>query len=311
MIRVVALTGATGFIGSAILNRLVDAGLRVQALIRPPISRLQTYDPSVVWNEGHLADDESLLRLLSGVDVVIHCAGTVRGAAPKDFNQTNVDGVARLVRATKKQHPTPRFLLISSLAAREPHLSFYAASKRQGEVVLADNAGSMPWLALRPPAVYGPGDREMAPLFRLAGFGLAPILGTGDNRFSLLYVDDLAEAVFKILCQPKMEHGKFELHDGQPQGYNWHEIIKIVSSLKGKRIRKLHVPLRLVQIISRINSKIATFFGYAPMFTPEKVREISHPRWVCDNTEFNGRTGWQPKIRLKEGLQHTFGWHAN
>ncbi len=310
MVRTVALTGATGFIGGAVLRRLVNSGLRVQALIRPPISRAQPFDGHIAWIEGHLDDNASLHRLASGVDAVIHCAGTVRGALPRDFNQVNVDGVTRLVNAAKRQQPTPRFLLISSLAAREPHLSFYAASKRQGEAVLAENAGTMPWLCLRPPAVYGPGDREMAPIFRLAGMGLAPIVGSGDNRLSLLFVDDLSEAILKVICQPGLDRAIFELHDGRMQGYNWNDIMAVISVLKGKRIRKVHIPPRLLHLIGKANSKMAAMFGYAPMLTPEKLGEVMHPDWVCDNTEIIRRTGWRPQILLSEGLQKTFGWRA-
>ena len=117
---------------------------------------------------------ESLRRLVDGADAVVHCAGVVRGADQADFERVNVDGVARLVRSAAEQHPKPRFLLVSSLAAREPGLSQYAASKRKGEAALASESDGMPWAVIRPPAVYGPGDREILAAFPMDGEGHCP-----------------------------------------------------------------------------------------------------------------------------------------
>jgi nucleoside-diphosphate-sugar epimerase len=141
----------------------------------------------------------SLGRLVHGADAVIHCAGTVRGATKAHFNRVNVDGTARLVKLAIDHHPTPHFLLISSLAAREPHLSPYAASKRAGEAVLVKKSDKLFWTVFRPSAIYGPGDRELMPVFHWMKKGVAPILGSGNNRFSLLYVEDLAEAIVQWL----------------------------------------------------------------------------------------------------------------
>ena len=173
---VIALTGATGFIGNRIARRLVADGCKLQALTRTTSDRSRLSGLNIHWVEGALEDLDSLKRLVNGVDAVIHCAGAVRGATQAHFDRLNVDGAARLVQAVSEQHPVPRFLLISSLAAREPEISPYASSKRQGEVVLAAKSGQIPWTVLRPPAVYGPGDREMLPLMQWMLRGIAFIL---------------------------------------------------------------------------------------------------------------------------------------
>ena len=191
----IALTGATGFIGDRVARRLLGEGHKLRALTRNTSDRSRLAGLNIDWVEGALEDLDSLRRLACGVDSVVHCAGAVRGVTQAHFDRMNVDGVARLVRAAVEQHPLPRFLLISSLTAREPGLSYYAASKRQAETVLAGEAGNMPWAVLRPPAVYGPGDREMLPLFRWMIRGFLPTVGSDNSRVSLLYVDDLAEAV--------------------------------------------------------------------------------------------------------------------
>ncbi len=301
----IALTGATGFIGSRVARRLVATGWKIRALTRRTSDRSRLSGLDIRWVEGALEDVDSLRRLVHGVRAVVHCAGAVRGATQDHFNRLNVDGVARLVHAAIEQHPLPRFLLISSLAAREPELSPYAASKRQGEAVLAASAGQMPWMALRPPAVYGPGEKEMLPLLRWMARGIAFFPGSVDGRFSMLYVDDLAEAALKWLHDGHFSKAVFELHDGHPDGYSWQDVIDTVGHLTAKRVHCVPVALIVLKALAGLNLKAARVLGYAPMLTPGKLRELRHPDWVCDNTAITRETGWTPRVSLEEGLRRT------
>jgi nucleoside-diphosphate-sugar epimerase len=257
------------------------------------------------WTEGNLEDAESLRRLVRGAYAVVHCAGAVRGATGDHFYRVNVNGVARLVEVATETKTLPRFLLISSLAAREPQLSPYATSKRLGEKALVERAGKMRWAALRPSAVYGPGDREMLPLFRWMDRGIAPILGSEGARFSLLYVEDLAAAVLRWLHSETCSARQFELHDGHPQGYTWDAVINAAAHLRGGPILRLQVPVLVPRLLAAVNVMAARAMGYAPMLTPGKVCELRHPDWVCDNAPFSRETGWKPKISLKQGLRNT------
>jgi nucleoside-diphosphate-sugar epimerase len=273
--------------------------------VRPTSDRKRLYGINVQWIEGNLDDIESLRRLVHRVAAVVHCAGTVRGQSEKQFNQVNVEGVARLVHAAVEQHPLPRFLLVSSLAAREPHLSPYASSKRQGEQTLAASSGEMPWTAFRPSAVYGPEDRELLPLFRWIGRGVAPIISSKDARFSLLYVDDLAEAV-RIWLEKRIRPGDvFELHDGRPNGYSHRELIQIVAGMYARRPLYVKIPDFLLNFLAVLNQTSARAIGYHPMLTPGKVRELQHTDWVCDNQKLSRETGWEPRISINEGLRRT------
>ena len=305
MSRTIALTGATGFIGRILALRLISAGWQTRGLVRPSSLGSPQVEISIQWIQGDLGNRDSLRRLVNGVDAIVHCAGAVRGASKAHFNRVNVDGVARLVQVAREQHQLPRFLLMSSLAAREPHLSLYAASKRRGEEALASGAGDMGWTTFRPPAVYGPGDKELLPLFRWIGRGLAPILGRADARFSLLYVEDLAEAVVRWLDHGGSERQCFELHDGRPGGYTWGEVIKTVALFYGKTPFHLRVPESVLQLLARLNLTTAQLLGYAPMLTPGKVRELRHRNWVCDNDALSREIGWLPRISLEEGLRRT------
>jgi len=299
----IALTGATGFIGSMVARQLVATGFKIQALTRTTSDKSCLSGINVHWVEGALEDVDSLRRLVSGVDAVVHCAGAVRGATRDHFKRINVDGVVRLVQAVAEQHPLPRFLFISSLAAREPDVSLYAASKRQGEAVIAENAGRMPWVVLRPPAVYGPGEREMLPLIRWMARGIAFVLGSGKARFSMLYVDDLVAAVRKWLLNENCPRRVFELHDGRPGGYSWKDVIDTVGRLNAKHVRCVHVPVPAVIGLAKLNLVAARMFRYEPMLTPHKIRELKHPDWVCDNAALTHATGWTPKVSLEEGLR--------
>ncbi len=162
----VALTGASGFIGARLAARLAEKGYRVKALrhraaLPEPASDSR---PEVV--PGGLGDDAALARLCAGADAVVHCAALVRARRAREFQRVNAEGVARLARAAAGAGSRPSVLLLSSLAAREPGLSAYAASKRAGERALAEQGSGLEWTVFRPPAVYGPGDRELLSVFR-------------------------------------------------------------------------------------------------------------------------------------------------
>jgi len=308
--RTIALTGATGFIGAELARALTTAGWQIRALVRST-SRLQRLDGIALHPlVGSLAEPERLRELVGGVHAVIHCAGVVRGATAADFYPVNVDGVVRLARIAAEQDPPPRFLSISSLAAREPHLSDYAASKRQGELGLAEAADSLDWFILRPPAVYGPGDKELLPLFRLMRRGVAPILGSRGARFSLLYVQDLADAVVRWLETGNGIRGTFELHDGRSGGYSWHDVIATAERLRGGRVLPVSVPSGVLRLLARLNLGLSRPLGYAPMLTPGKVGELMHPDWVCDNGGLCQAMGWTPRVGLEEGLRRTLAWRC-
>ena len=175
-----AVTGATGFIGRHLVAELHRAGWRVRLLLRrePDVAEWRDLPPPQVV-AGALDDDAALERLVEGADVVIHLAGLIKAARRRDFLAVNRDGAAAMARAVERVAPGARFVLVSSLAAREPQLSDYAASKRAGEGAVLEVLGSRATV-LRPPVVYGPGDRETLVFFQLAGRRLVPLLGSAE-----------------------------------------------------------------------------------------------------------------------------------
>ncbi|HHJ14639.1 MAG TPA: SDR family NAD(P)-dependent oxidoreductase [Gammaproteobacteria bacterium] len=298
----VAMTGASGFIGGAIAGRLCEEGLRLRLLLRDTSRTPLAGHERVEAVQGDLHDTAALARLVQGVDAVVHCAGAVRGASVRDFDRVNVEGTARLLEAMGTAPRVPGLLMLSSLAARAPELSFYAASKRKAEHLL-EQAGLRRWLALRPPAVYGPGDREMLPLFRAMARGFAPIPGSRRARFSMLHVNDLVGLVRCWLDADDAPGGIHALHDGKRGGYDWGDVAGVMQAITGRRVRMLEIPRPLLDVPAWLNARLSPWFGHAPMLTPQKLRELRHPDWVCENSPQLLALGWRPALRLDTGLR--------
>lgn len=298
MTRTIALTGATGFIGSVLQRRLAQQGFHLRALSRRPCAAVA----GVEWIIGSLEDEAALAQLVAGADSVIHCAGAVRGATADAFIRSNVDG-SRQLAAAARQGNCRRFLLLSSLAARHPELSWYAASKREAEHQVSAAAGNVALTVFRPTAVYGPGDREMRPLLEWLLRGWLLIPGDAAARLSFLHVDDLAEAVVGWLAAPEPPTGVFELDDGQPNGYGWAAIAATGERLRGGPVRRVTVPRHLLTGLAHGNLLLSRLLGRAPMLTPAKLRELRHPDWTCNNAPLQRVLNWAPRLQLEQALR--------
>ncbi|MCX8048138.1 MAG: SDR family NAD(P)-dependent oxidoreductase [Methylohalobius sp.] len=301
----IALTGATGFIGSRIARHLARQGFRLRVLVRPSSEHRLSVEVPVEVCRGALADERALQQLLDQADVLVHCAGLVRGLTQTEFDAVNVAGTQRLVQLAKQKDRPPRLVFISSLAAREPQLSPYALSKYRAEQAIVELGQGLSWLILRPPAVYGPGDRELLPLLKVMARGILPILGPKTGRFSLLFVDDLVRAVEKAVLSPEVACQIFELHDGKLEGYSWDEIWAIAQNYRRGSVVCLQLPEWSLRALAQLNQWGSRLLGQTPMLTQGKVNELRHPNWVCDNAAVSKALDWQPKVQLAQGLKLT------
>ncbi|RKR06947.1 nucleoside-diphosphate-sugar epimerase [Kushneria sinocarnis] len=300
--RCVAVTGATGFIGSVLCPALERAGYRVQALTR----RERRDSERIHWIRGGLDDRQALKSLVTGADCVIHCAGAVRGADYESFHEINAAGTQRVFEAARSEG-CAHLLLLSSLAAREPALSWYARSKQAAEQELDDH-GTPSVTIFRPPAVYGPGDRELRPLFELMLRGIMPIAGAPKGRLTVIHVHDLVQAILAWLRRPATGRGPFELHDGAADGYTWPQIAALAARMRQGRVLSLPLPETLLRALARSNLMLARCTGRTPMLTPGKVNELRHPDWRCDNTAISAALDWQPTITLERALAEPGLW---
>lgn len=300
----VLVTGATGFIGRYLVTALLQAGHCVRAVIRPDRCEDKRLPPGCEQVPIGLSDVDGLADNINSSSAVIYCAGSVRGRGAADFASANIEGVNAMTRALEEAADSaPPLLLLSSLAAEQPQLSSYAQSKYAGEQILLAKP-QLPWTILRPPAVYGPGDKELLPLLKMIRRGYVFHPGPRGQRLSLLHVDDLARAIDAWLKTPWQCLGRtFAIDDGTRGGYDWTQIAKAVSS---KPARLVQIPRSLLHLAAAANLLLSNLAGYAPMLTPGKVRELVHPRWLCDNHAFSAATGWQPHLDLGRGARQLF-----
>ena len=304
--KTIAITGATGFVGSTIVRLLISQGWRVRALARNPNKLEQFADCPIDWIFGDLSNSASLCSLVDKVDAVIHCAGTVRGSRLSDFIAANVEGVSNLVAAILGNSSQPRLLLISSLAARMPDISEYAKSKRQGEDVLTTRTSQLKWTILRPAAIYGTGDKEMRPLLDLLQKGICLQLSGTDSFFSLIHVDDVALATAQWLDNGVAEHEIIELDDGFPGGYCWQDISTIAASVFHRPVRRIYVPVVILKVLASASVFVANVLDRSPMLTPGKARELSWHDWVCRNQSRIQIENWLPMFQFEQGLKRLY-----
>ncbi len=301
----VALTGATGLVGGHLVDRLVENGLSVRILARTP-EKVGRDDVDVV--KGDLASPEALERLCAGADTVVHCAGRITAYSREQFDEINVAGTVAMVAAAKAAG-TRRFVHVSSLAAREPTVSDYAASKRAGEVEVRKDDGGMPWIILRPPAVYGPGDRATLPLIKQLSQPIAFVPGSRSGRASLIHVRDLSAAIAHVVSEDTLAQGIYELDDGKRGGYSWRELSEAAGKARGGKVRCIYLPKSMVKLAGLVEVAIAKRRGRTPDVTPGKVSELYHPDWVCRHNLLQESSDWVPAVGLSEGLKETTTWY--
>lgn len=302
MPRLVAVTGATGFVGSHLLAALARHGWKLRILVRrwSPLPSLAGVDAEIVW--GDLAGEPALRQLLIGADAVVHAAGLIKARRPNDFQAVNRDGTALLTALA----PDVPFVLLSSLAAREPQLSPYAASKRAAEEVLARRGG--PWLAVRAPAVYGPGDRETLAYFRAVARGLAPQPKVPDARLSLIHVTDLAEALALALEKP-LAPSVYEVDDGHEGGHSYRDMAEAAAAALGRRARSLRISRAPMLALAQLNLLRQSLGGTTHILTPAKVNEMFHPDWTIHSRQLANATGFAARYDLAEGFRQTVLWY--
>ena len=309
MTAVAALTGGSGFIGSRVLERLQAEGWHVRALSRSTPARRSA---CVTWVRGDLNDSGVAEELVTGADAVVHCAGTVAAVGEAGFIRGNTDATRRVVQAAAAQGTRPRIIVLSSLAARYPALSAYARSKRLAEEAVTAHAGETPYTILRPTAVYGPGDRALAPVFRMLSRGWLVMPGPRAARLSFLHVDDLVQAIGTGLTTPVAPRGCFEIDDGTDGGYTWQAIAAAAERAYGRRVRRLPIPASGLYAVAGVNQALARLIGYRPMLAPDKVRELRCDDWRCSNRAYRELTGWRPRLTLADAmLQGRLGIEAD
>ena len=292
-----AVTGGTGFVGSHLLRIAREEGHELRALTRgwrPP-------EPGLEWVEGALDRKESLIKLCTGADVVVHIAGLINAPDRSAFEAVNVAGTAALIDAARRAG-IKRFVHISSLAAREPDLSNYGWSKAKSEKLVA--ASGLEWTIVRPPAVYGPGDRETFELFKMARRGFVALPPRG--RFSVIHVEDLCRLILALIDEPDSVSETYEPDDGMENGWDHRHFARTLGRIFGKRAATVTMPRMVMKGASRIEKLVRRDKA---KLTADRVRYFCHPDWVVTARHRPPPALWQPRIRTPTGLKQTAAWY--
>lgn len=256
---------------------------------------------------GDLGDSAALAALVSGATAVVHLAGCIKARSRDSYFKVNRDGTAALAETVRQHAPDAHFLLVSSLAAREPQLSDYAASKQAGEIV-ARQLLAPRLTVLRPAAVYGPGDRETLVFFQLASRRLVPLPAPMAARVAVIHVGDLARLIVPLI-QAEPRGATLAATDARPQGYAWSEILQTAAQAVGNPHPKLFRPPGALLRSLALSGDIGNRFANVNMMTTQKLRELRHLDWSVPATELARPVGWQPGYDLVSGFADAVRWY--
>jgi nucleoside-diphosphate-sugar epimerase len=292
-----AITGGTGFVGSHLIDIALAARHEVKALTR----RDQLPRDGVEWVAGDLSSRDALEQLVDGADAVIHVAGTINAPNAAGFEKGNVQGTLSMLAAATAGG-VQRFVHVSSLAAREPKLSLYGASKAKAEELV--HGSGLNWAIVRPPAVYGPGDKETLELFRMARLGL--MLMPPKGRVSVIHADDLARLLLALASYSAPSNVLIEPDDGKPGGWTHREFARALAAAVGVRAAVISSPGILLRVAARVDHLMRR---EKAKLTVDRAAYFSHRNWVVEPKRAAPPELWRPGIDTMQGLADTAAWY--
>lgn len=315
------VTGASGFVGSHVADELLRQGAKVRCLLRPnsPTRWLDGKPFEIVRLDSRNMD--SLREALRGASWIVHAAGLISARSAREFQDANVGGTERVLRAAMDAAPgLRRFLLVSSQAAAGPALegrpvteaerpdpvSPYGVSKLRSEELTMLLKDSLPVTAIRPPAVYGPRDRALLKLFLAVKRHVLPVL-RGRGRFSLIYVEDLARAIVLALTHPAAAGQVY--FASEPDVTDYREAGEYVRRALGTWAVTVAPPKVLLHAGALVGEAWGAFRNRAPFLSREKLSEIGAGDWVCSSQKIRDQLGWKPEVLLEEGMSRTAAWY--
>ena len=310
------VTGATGFIGSFLAEALVRKGYTVTCLVRKTsdLKWIRHLDMDIL--HADLADPDAYAGRLREFDHIFHVAGLTKADSEKAFFHANAECTRILAAAVAKENPgLKRFLLVSSLAAAGPSLdgvpltegavplpvSAYGRSKLAGERAALSSAGSIPVTVIRPPAVFGPRDRDFLLVFKTAQKGVFPYWGK--CSYSLIYVEDLVRGL--ILAAERNEAAGKTYFLADSRIYSNDDIWQALSAAVGRKAVRLRLPRSVLPVLAAVIQK----FQKKGIINADKMQEIRFPHWTCDPEKAGKELGFFTEMTLGEGFSKTIGWY--
>ena len=321
----ILITGATGFIGAVLVDYLKNRNDNVSVLLRPESDPVKAASLRVNVRKGRYDDPASLREAVQDMDIIIHLAGVTKSIHEKGFYDGNVLPVKALLEAVKEANPgLHRFLLVSSLAAAGPAdnpepgirekdvpkpVSAYGKSKLEAEKVCRSYKDILPVTIVRPPAVYGPGDKDVLQFLLLLKKGVVFAAGDiGVQRLSLVHVNDLVRGIVMAAESPAGAGESYFITS--QQGYSWDELsVAAAKELEIKKFRKISLPKPLMKFFGYIAGSVSTITGRPGFLNSDKVNEMVHDYWVCSPEKAESRLGFTASVSLEEGMRSTIAWY--
>ncbi|MFQ3573786.1 MAG: NAD(P)-dependent oxidoreductase [Thermodesulfovibrionales bacterium] len=310
------ITGATGFIGSHLAERLLKMGMEVVCLVRDPSNLKNIKGKDVKTIKGDCSDIDTLRGIPPDLDYVFHLAGLTKSASPEGYYLANTTGTKNIVDVTlKNQKSLKRFVHLSSLAAVGPAkddrainesdvacpISEYGRSKLLAEEYVYNARFHLPITIIRPPVVYGPRDRDLFVFFKMINSGLAPYWK--DCLYSTIYIDDLINGIIQSTMSEKAIGNVFFLAD--EKNYSQIEIIDAIAESLNKKPIKINLPYFALSLVGFFADRIKS----SSIINPDKIREMKQKRWICSSKKATETFGFSSKVGIREGTQWTATWY--
>ncbi len=317
----VALTGATGFIGSHIAEALMNHGFQIRVFVRRKtefIAKIEAKGAKVFVS--HPDDTQTLKKAFENADTVIHCAGLTKALREQDYINVNVSFTKNILDSLDRQQ---KFIFLSSQAASGPSrndlptdentppapITYYGKSKLMAEYHIQQWAQKKHanYTILRPSVVYGPRERDMYCMFRLIKQGIMPLLNGGRMRLSIIHVHDLVKATIKTVMSPCDNQIYFVSGD---YGYSWEEVCKTIQwAVNRAKALKINLPVSVISPIACVFDTIALARGKPALLNSQKLIEIRQSSWLCSNRKIKNNLKWKPEVSLREGIRQTAHWY--
>ncbi|MGB9663327.1 MAG: NAD-dependent epimerase/dehydratase family protein [Ignavibacteria bacterium] len=316
------VTGASGFVGSHLVDKLLNLDHRVKVIARKE-SKLKWIDTTkveVVYS--NYEDLDSLKNAVKDVNYIFHVAGVIKSKSKEGYYKGNVEVTKNLLKATEKVNPNfKRFLFVSSQAAAGPSpvgfakteemecnpVTSYGKSKLMAENEVKKFEGIIPFTIVRPSSVYGPRDPEILMFFQTLKRGIQPMVGFQEKYVSLVHIYDLIDGILLAAFSNKSINQIYFI--SSERGYGWEEIGNISSKILGKKVLKVKIPHFAVYSIAAISQFFSYFSKEATILNLEKAREMVQQSWVCSVEKAKRDLGYEQKISIEEGIRNTIQWY--
>lgn len=316
------VTGATGFVGSHLVDFLLERNCKIHCTIRDT-SNLQWLDPTrLTLHRSDLSDPSPLKKALENTDYVFHCAGLTKAKTGKEYFRANEDTCTNLYQACSKFGKNIKSIVhLSSLAATGPSaldkpvdesteckpITHYGKSKLAGEKVAQEFSKTLPIVILRPPVIYGPRETDFYNYLKTINKGWNPIVGRVRRELSLIYVTDLVHAMIKVISTPPGKEKIFFITDGE--FHQWSDVAQSVMKQLDVKAKTIIIPESIMFPAACVAELFAGFGTQPALLNRQKVKEICEKSWTASSNKFYKIYSFNPQYNLGKGLKETIDWY--